>query len=240
MLLMTKDYFNSAHLMHEKPINTRICSGIKVNKIKDKAKSAMKKISRFAKKATEFSAKNKEKVLNLLTNPAVQDVVKNIPYVGPTINTITSTTKKVVDKAHDYMTDKSKIKPENIIDDVKEVKDDLLKDKNIQDAITKLKEKIKSSNLKDKEKDELISNADDLNISKENEKLGGRLALGMLIPKDKRDKEKLTIPAKYRKMFGISQKSLANKGGKLYKKVGNGCSGKITDKNEILKILTKK
>lgn len=236
MLLLTDKTPDYKHIMFPGKYKTFMASGIKMSKIKDYTKKGLNALKKYQGIKNNID----RKVLDVLTKPGTQKLIQNIPYVGNTINTITTTTKKAVDKLDTYadrIKDK-KLSVQDVKDDIKEIKDDLLKDKNITDALNYLKDKINSSkNLKEEEKKELLSNEKDINLE-EAKNIGGRLALALLIPKDKRQKETLTIPAKYRKEFKIKQKTLSNKGGKLYKKKGEGCGGKM-DKKTLLNLLTK-
>lgn len=251
VIRLINKYNDNRHVMIPTYEKVKMCSGIKISKMKDKAVKAFKKVkkgvNKYGPKLAKASYKLKRKALDLLTNDAVQDVVSKVPYVGDTINTITKVTKKVVDKAEDYMKDKSKLSPETLINDVKEVKNDLMKDKQINDAIQQMKEKIMKSNLKEQEKQELLENEKDLNTDDKTIE-GGRLALGMLIKRNDRHKDVVTIPARLRRELNIKQKTLSNKGGKLFKSKGCSAPAKKTiksgqikgSKEELLKYLTTK
>ena len=235
-------YPENKHLFIGNPSHIEMSSGIKVNKqgIKKKLKMFGKKLNKVGKRLYDFSVKNKEKVIDLLANPAVQNVVEAIPVVGPTINAISKTSKNVKDTIKKYEKKEKELTPENVINDTKQVYNDLKKDKNINDLIEKMKNKIKGeSKLTEEEKKELIENADDINTQSKS----SGLEYAMFIPKSKRRiGGEMTIPKKYRDMFGIKQTRIRGKevfksgrlalGVKEDKQTKKGC-GKMS-KDEIL------
>lgn len=242
-------YPENKYLFIGKPTHIEMSSGIKVSKegIKKKIKTFGKKSLNALNKFGKWSAKNKEKVIDLLANPAVNQLIESIPVVGDTLSTVIKTGKTVKDTLKKYENKEKPLTPENVITDVKDTYKQLKEDKNINDLIENMKKRIKGEpKLTDKEKEELIENSNDINLQS---KASG-LEYAMFIPKSKRSGKIMTIPKKYRDMFDIKKKTftakdvfkdsgrlaLGVKTDKKKEKKTEGC-GKMS-KDEILKLMT--
>lgn len=218
---MPERSIKSKKLFYPEPLNKyNFIAGKLITK--NKIKSAVKKLNKVAKKYSDIKNTLGRKALDKAAkSETLQNIIEAVP-MGDTLNSVIKLGDKAIKKA-DEIADKIKSKQYNKQEfkkDLKEMKEDkdFIK---LKDKITNwYKDKVEpNKQLTEPEKKEIKDNLESLNLEEASKLKAPELA-GLLTNRNSN-----TIKAKYRKALGISQKTLSNKGGRLFLASGKSCKG---------------